>query len=233
MLVDMKCLRCQTPMKFIGTRNYLEGSWLTQWTQMTPRNTKANKEYLHFYACPQCGKVEFFLPEPYYKDLDAADSFREFDISVAKDGDSPQMADLFKIKPGLTSLEKVNELLGYPFCYHVFGETAVLCYRSEDPSHPHVILLDRQNQMARMVAIYNHNTYTSASLHQSFGTPQTIGAINDYEHFFFVEKGVAYITSGKDAQKIVYAQFFEPKMTLNEYIKADGFTAEVFFCADC
>ena len=229
MLVDMKCLRCQTTMKFIGTRNYLEGSVLAQWSQVTPRNTKANKEHFHFYSCPKCGKVEFFLPEPYYKDMDMMESAEGFHISTAKDSEPPLVSDLLKIKPGITTLDKVNKLIGLPYRYYILGETAVICYRSEDPFQPHILLVDQQNNIVRMLAVSNQDRYTSASLQHDFGTPQVLGEINQYKHFFFESKGVAYIAVD---EKVLYVQFFEPKIRLIDYIKADGYSVEIFSYAD-
>jgi predicted nucleotidyltransferase len=40
------CLRCDTPLRFVGVRSFVEG------------------DPLHFYACPSCGKAELFLPPP-------------------------------------------------------------------------------------------------------------------------------------------------------------------------
>lgn len=42
---SLGCLRCRTPMRFVGVRHLLEG------------------DRLHLFACPSCGKAEFFLRE--------------------------------------------------------------------------------------------------------------------------------------------------------------------------
>jgi len=51
----LKCLRCQTPLKFDGTRT-LEGSKDIGLMELIV----GYKEY-DIYHCPACGKVEFFL----------------------------------------------------------------------------------------------------------------------------------------------------------------------------
>lgn len=52
---DLKCLRCEIPMRFTGNYDFHEGpNWM--WDILE------NKESFDIYLCPKCGKVEFFSP---------------------------------------------------------------------------------------------------------------------------------------------------------------------------
>ena len=48
---DIICLRCETPMYYEGNYNVRVGIMPEGWKN------------LDLYACPECGKVEFFIPE--------------------------------------------------------------------------------------------------------------------------------------------------------------------------
>ncbi len=53
------CLRCQTPLTFIGTKEFHEGM---RWGILgNLAELFVNKENLDMFACKNCGKVEFFL----------------------------------------------------------------------------------------------------------------------------------------------------------------------------
>lgn len=57
----LRCLRCKTPMAKVGSKEFHEGS---RWGVIGNLGELfVNKEALDMYACPSCGKVEFFLPE--------------------------------------------------------------------------------------------------------------------------------------------------------------------------
>lgn len=222
---DTNCLRCKTSMRFLGTRQFLEGSAWAAWVMV--KNIK-KEDGFHVYACPQCGKVEFFLPEPFYKDMELADSTFDIELASPEDKRPPNESDLLKIKPGITSLESVYKAIGLPVDYQVLGHNIALCYPSHNPKYAHVVLLDSQTQLARLVAIYNEGTFTTNSLQQSYGTPETIDLIDGHEHLFFDGKGIAYLLKDQNEADLVYVQFFEPRVTLNEYIKANGFSKEIF-----
>jgi predicted amidophosphoribosyltransferase len=50
---EIECLRCQVPMEYSGIFKFYEGP-LIQIIQ--------NRETFELYKCPECGKVEFFMP---------------------------------------------------------------------------------------------------------------------------------------------------------------------------
>ncbi|WP_105167835.1 hypothetical protein [Pseudoalteromonas sp. T1lg23B] len=53
------CIRCQTGLTFIGTKNFHEG---TRWGVLGELGELfVSKENLDMYACKSCGKVEFFI----------------------------------------------------------------------------------------------------------------------------------------------------------------------------
>lgn len=54
------CLRCKVPLKFSGNFKFHEGTRLGVFGNMFEAFT--NRESFDLYICPQCGKVEFFVP---------------------------------------------------------------------------------------------------------------------------------------------------------------------------
>ena len=55
----MTCLRCETPLEFIGTRDFHEG---TRWGALGELGELfVNKQRFDVYACPRCGRVELFI----------------------------------------------------------------------------------------------------------------------------------------------------------------------------
>ena len=57
----LKCARCETPLRFFGTKRFHEGSrqygfWLGDLGELF-----VNREAFDVYACPLCGKVEMFV----------------------------------------------------------------------------------------------------------------------------------------------------------------------------
>lgn len=57
----LMCPRCDTEMRFGGTKKFHEGSfdwgfWLGDLGEMV-----IHRESIDVYVCPECGKVEFFL----------------------------------------------------------------------------------------------------------------------------------------------------------------------------
>ena len=53
------CVRCEGELKFLGTKEFHEGArwgFLGDFTELF-----VNRERLDVYACPNCGRVEFFL----------------------------------------------------------------------------------------------------------------------------------------------------------------------------
>jgi Zn finger protein HypA/HybF involved in hydrogenase expression len=51
---EIDCLRCAVPMRYAGNFRFHEGFLTGVFT---------NKESFDLYVCPQCGKVEFFVPD--------------------------------------------------------------------------------------------------------------------------------------------------------------------------
>ncbi len=58
---SLKCLRCNTAMEFAGNSRFHEG---TQYGVLGNLfELFENRQSFDLYACPGCGKVEFFLPK--------------------------------------------------------------------------------------------------------------------------------------------------------------------------
>lgn len=57
----LQCLRCQSPMRLVGTRRFREGYPLAPFLIAELGDLLSNRESFDLYACTQCGKVEFFL----------------------------------------------------------------------------------------------------------------------------------------------------------------------------
>ena len=51
------CPRCAIELEFMGTKNFLEGTHRAAWLG----DLFVNRERLDVYACPRCGRVEFFV----------------------------------------------------------------------------------------------------------------------------------------------------------------------------
>lgn len=58
---QIDCLRCQVPMSFNGNVRFHEGTRMGAFGDLFELFT--NRESFDLYFCPNCGKVEFFLPE--------------------------------------------------------------------------------------------------------------------------------------------------------------------------
>lgn len=58
--VNMLCLRCSKPMKYSGNFKFHEGPRMGALGDLF--ELFVNKESFDLYVCPQCGKVEFFVP---------------------------------------------------------------------------------------------------------------------------------------------------------------------------
>ena len=57
---DIDCLRCKVKMEYQGNYKFHEGARYGVWGNMMELLT--NRESFDLYFCPDCGKVEFFLP---------------------------------------------------------------------------------------------------------------------------------------------------------------------------
>lgn len=55
--LNLECLRCKVPMIFKGTSKFHEGGPIQNFFEVVN-----NRELFDLYFCPNCGKVEFFLP---------------------------------------------------------------------------------------------------------------------------------------------------------------------------
>lgn len=58
---EMDCLRCKVPLVFSGNFRFHEGTRLGVFGNIFEAFT--NRESFDLYTCPQCRKVEFFVPE--------------------------------------------------------------------------------------------------------------------------------------------------------------------------
>lgn len=52
----LNCLRCQTPMNYVGETKFVTGVNTNVFDLLN------NRECFELYVCPECGKVEFFIP---------------------------------------------------------------------------------------------------------------------------------------------------------------------------
>lgn len=57
----LDCLRCDERMARVGTRRFHEGSPLPRTLLGAVGELMVNREAFEVFACPRCGKVEFFL----------------------------------------------------------------------------------------------------------------------------------------------------------------------------
>lgn len=58
---QIDCLRCKVPLVFYGNYKFHEGTRLGVFGNLFEVFT--NRESFNLYACPECGKVEFYLPK--------------------------------------------------------------------------------------------------------------------------------------------------------------------------
>ena len=54
-----KCLRCDKPLKYVGTREFHEGPGGGIFSDLT--ELFMNKERFDVYVCQNCGRVELFV----------------------------------------------------------------------------------------------------------------------------------------------------------------------------
>jgi hypothetical protein len=57
---ELACLRCATGMTFAGNKRFYEGSYSAD---ILLGDFFIHREAFEVYACPQCGKVEFFASQ--------------------------------------------------------------------------------------------------------------------------------------------------------------------------
>lgn len=232
---ELKCLRCQTPMTYRGDR----------WFNEDPRrrilgnlgDLFVNQENLKVYACPGCGKVEFFTSRPTLPErpvqsnqsLPGAPLTLDLEIMVVESTAIPNHTDLLKLEPGKDGLEDVYNTLGYPINSQITEHGTVLCYPSEDELNPHVVLVDNQYQLVRMVAVCNHlDIFTLEDLEQTYGQRELADTISGYEYWFFEGNGAAFVVEGRNDHDILYVQFFEPHLSLEDYLTVDGYSQVTF-----
>lgn len=230
---ELKCLRCQTPMTFRGERWFNEDSRKRILGNLG--DLFVNQESFKVYACPRCGKTEFFTatrtpsarPVPVSQSLPAAPL--ELEIMMVEATVIPSHTDLLKLEPGKDGLEDVYNALGYPINSQITEHGTAMCYLSEDEMNPHVILIDNHYQVVRLVAICNYlDMFTLAGLEESFGVRELADTIDGYEYWLFEGKGVAFVVEGRNDNDILYVQFFEPHISLADYLSVDGYSRETF-----
>jgi hypothetical protein len=56
--LSLKCLRCETDMKFVGKKKFHEGNRYGVWSESWSH--RIDRTVLNMYKCSNCGKVEFF-----------------------------------------------------------------------------------------------------------------------------------------------------------------------------
>ena len=56
----MKCVRCEQPIKYMGTKKFHESGgwtgWMGSWSEMFEGRQK-----MDLFGCQSCGKIEFFI----------------------------------------------------------------------------------------------------------------------------------------------------------------------------
>jgi len=57
---SIECLRCKVPLNYQGNFRFHEGTRLGAFGDLFELFT--NRESFDLFSCPNCGKVEFFLP---------------------------------------------------------------------------------------------------------------------------------------------------------------------------
>ena len=57
---NIHCLRCKVPMEYMGSRIFQEGSKFGVMNDLV--DLFSSHDSFNLYACPKCGKIEFFLP---------------------------------------------------------------------------------------------------------------------------------------------------------------------------
>lgn len=59
---ELPCVRCQTPLTYVGERDFREGSggWVLAFGQLGA--LFENSTRLEVWGCHSCGHVEFFVP---------------------------------------------------------------------------------------------------------------------------------------------------------------------------
>lgn len=60
MAKKLLCLRCETPMQYLGNEEFQLGK--TGWLMGDLPNLLAGAMELEIYCCPHCGKIELFRP---------------------------------------------------------------------------------------------------------------------------------------------------------------------------
>jgi hypothetical protein len=57
----LQCLRCDCGLDFIGTKKFHEGTRAWSFMLGDIGELFVNREHFDVYACPRCGRVEFFV----------------------------------------------------------------------------------------------------------------------------------------------------------------------------
>ena len=232
---ELKCLRCQTAMTYRGDRWFNEDSRKRILGNLG--DLLVNQESFKVYACPRCGKTEFFTatqpqlvrPVPVNRSLPVEQIELDLDMMVVESTSIPDHTDLLKLEPGKDGLEEVYNTLGYPINSQLTPHGTALCYPSEDALNPHVVLVDDKYQLVRLVAVYNHlDIFTLEGLEQTYGLRELADTIDGYEYWLFEGKGVAFVVEGRNDHDILYVQFFEPHLSLADYLAVDGSSQETF-----
>jgi hypothetical protein len=234
MMNELNCLRCRTPMTYRGSRRLHEGA---RWGVLGDLGELfVNQESFKVYTCPRCGKAEFFISDPppvppvQVKQSTPVLSLElEPEITIVESTVIASHTDLLKLEPGKDGLEEVYDTLGYPIGSQMTEHGTVLCYSSEDEMNPHVVLVDNQAHVVRLVAVCNHlDIFTLEGLEKTYGLRELAATINGYEHWLFESKGVAFVVEGRNDHDILYVQFFEPHLSLTDYLAVEGYTVETF-----
>ena len=58
---ELDCVRCREPLALVGRMSFHEGSRAMPFLLGNVGELLVNRESFDAYACPRCGKVEFFL----------------------------------------------------------------------------------------------------------------------------------------------------------------------------
>lgn len=79
----INCLRCQKPMNFCGEKKIQLGEYGYFLGHLS--NLVAGALEVDFFACPQCGKLEFFAPEDQMDVLTSQEEEQDVPPEIGRD----------------------------------------------------------------------------------------------------------------------------------------------------
>lgn len=233
----MNCSNCNAEMSLILMKDLVDSSAYPNRKRliglMDSRMT--NKVYM----CKTCGKLEF--PEiaaninEQKKRKGALVKFEKISASEAILLETETLAapaeinTLLKIIPRKINLQQVITKLHNPIKKQVLESGILLDFKSFTPDRPHKILIDPVYQDVKFLAIYNdHHAFDLQNLSDAYGDFKYVIQIEDFRFWFFENAGVAFATYTNSDQDVGYVQFFESRLTIEQYVENQCFFEETF-----